>query len=147
MKCREIQYRKVGPHDAANCAHSCTKDKGHSEPHRCRCYPLPGSEWVDKPIAFGLFDLDMLPKINRLLQPYGLRLRKKSNRRQWGDQVQISVELFKKPHNGIHLLDQLCEKLQTLGPYRGPRTPNEANLVVESTRLRTQLEEILRANS
>ena len=42
--------------------------------------------------AFGLFDYTMLPKLNRLLKPHGLRLKQRSNRRSWGDQVEITVE-------------------------------------------------------
>jgi len=42
--------------------------------------------------AFGLFDDRMIPKINRLLKPYDLKLKVKSNRRKWGDQVEVTVE-------------------------------------------------------
>jgi hypothetical protein len=50
-------------------------------------------EQVKKPAsAFGLFDYTMLPKINRLLKAYGLRLKQRSNRASWGDQMEITVE-------------------------------------------------------
>ena len=42
--------------------------------------------------AFGLFDYRMIPKINRLLKPFGLRLKVKRNYRSWGDQVEVTVE-------------------------------------------------------
>jgi hypothetical protein len=45
--------------------------------------------------AFGLFDYTMLPKLNRILKPFGLRLKQRSNSRQWGDQVEITVEVLK----------------------------------------------------
>lgn len=41
--------------------------------------------------AFGLFDYSMLPKLNRILKPHGLRLKQKTNS-DWGDQVEITVE-------------------------------------------------------
>ena len=43
-------------------------------------------------LAFGLFDYTMLPKINRLLKSFGLRLKQRINRAEWGDQVEIAVE-------------------------------------------------------
>lgn len=42
--------------------------------------------------AFGIADYSMLPKINRLLKEHDLKLRVKSDRKRWGDQVQVSVE-------------------------------------------------------
>jgi hypothetical protein len=48
--------------------------------------------------AFGLFDYTMLPKLNRILKPFGLRLKQRSNSRQWGDQVEITVEVLNVQH-------------------------------------------------
>lgn len=42
--------------------------------------------------AFGLFDITMVGKINRLLKAHSLRLKLKSNRKEWGDQVEVTVE-------------------------------------------------------
>lgn len=41
--------------------------------------------------AFGIFDYTMIPKIRRLLKPHGLDLRVKADRRNWGDQVEVTV--------------------------------------------------------
>jgi hypothetical protein len=41
--------------------------------------------------AFGIFDYSMIGKIDRLLKPFGLHLRVVSNRRKWGDAVEVSV--------------------------------------------------------
>jgi len=42
--------------------------------------------------AFGIFDYSMIPKIRRLLKPYGLALKVKRSTRYWGDQVEVSIE-------------------------------------------------------
>lgn len=42
--------------------------------------------------AFGIFDYTMIPKLRSLLKPFGLRLVVRSNTRQWGDQVEVTVE-------------------------------------------------------
>lgn len=42
--------------------------------------------------AFGLFDHTMLPKLNRLLKSHGLKLKTRSDRLWWGDQVEVTVE-------------------------------------------------------
>jgi hypothetical protein len=48
--------------------------------------------------AFGLFDYNMIPKLRRLLKPHGLWLKVVSNRRNWGDQVEVTiVPLSEKP--------------------------------------------------
>src|SRR2546425_24916 len=41
--------------------------------------------------AFGLFDYTMVPKIRRLLKLFGLDLKVKTDRRNWGDQVEVTV--------------------------------------------------------
>lgn len=41
--------------------------------------------------AFGIFDYSMLPKLNKLLKPFGLEFKKRSNRKEWGDQVEIAI--------------------------------------------------------
>lgn len=40
--------------------------------------------------AFGLFDYSMFPKLNRILKPHGVQLKKRTSR-NWGDQVRITV--------------------------------------------------------
>jgi hypothetical protein len=50
---------------------------------------------MDSKPAFGLLDYTMIPKINRILKPFGIRLKVHSNSRQWGDQVEITVEVLK----------------------------------------------------
>lgn len=44
--------------------------------------------------AFGLWSdyPQMLNKINKMLRPLGARLRSKTNREEWGDQVKVTVE-------------------------------------------------------
>lgn len=47
----------------------------------------------DSAEAFGLWEYpQMLNKINRLLAPHGIRLKAKTNYREWGDQILITVE-------------------------------------------------------
>ena len=53
--------------------------------------------------AFGLIDYTMLPKLNRILKPYGLKLSTRSIPSQWGDQVEIKItELRKAGASGNH---------------------------------------------
>ena len=46
--------------------------------------------------VFGLFEFPILAKINKkLLKPLGLKFKVKTNYRQWGDQVEITIEKIK----------------------------------------------------
>lgn len=51
--------------------------------------PKPASE--PKP-AFGFFDESMIPKLQRLLAPFGLRLVVRKDRHNWGDQVEVRIQ-------------------------------------------------------
>ena len=64
--------------------------------------------------VFGLFDHSMLPKINRLLKPYGLRLSIRSCYAEWGDQVEISVT-----HPNGHPIKQRRQKFSLAGVNAG----------------------------
>ena len=48
--------------------------------------------------AFGLFDYTMIPKLRRLLKPYGLALKTRRDRNNWGDQVEVTVEPIVQPN-------------------------------------------------
>jgi hypothetical protein len=63
--------------------------------------------------AFGLFDLTMLPKINRLLKTQGLHLRKRTSR-NWGDQVELTLESTPSTkHPGEYMVCFKCDKKVT----------------------------------
>lgn len=56
--------------------------------------------------------------------------------------VRLRKETAREPRkrqSDDELLEELCSKLQTLGPYRGPRTPEEGKLVMECMRLRAEV--------
>lgn len=53
--------------------------------------PEAGITAVKRPSAFGHFDSAMARKINRLLKPHGLSLKLRSDRRKWGDRVEVTL--------------------------------------------------------
>lgn len=67
-------------------------------------------------VAFGIFDYGMLPKINRILKPFGVKLKQRTSV-NWGDQVELTVD----PTVQEERFRTVAEKIMT-GWYQDSRT-------------------------
>jgi hypothetical protein len=65
--------------------------------------------------AFGLLDYTMIPKLRRLLKPYGLTLKTCSDRKNWGDQVEVTVERIEQPLDIAAAQANLIQKNKGMG--------------------------------
>lgn len=81
----------IGPNPCSSCG-------GEYGQHRDR-FGKPCPNAPVKHVEFGMFGLDFRQTkrmLNRLLKPHGLTLKVKTNRKEWGDQSEVSIEPFEE---------------------------------------------------